>query len=161
MGVYGTSETAASTNVNFNFELALQSARDLYQLSGKVETCASQRAAAANIARPEWQGEKRSQFDTKIGVEGQDASTVSSELVALANKFAESWSQARGQQDRINQARYTQYQENHESWGDKEIRNPLFGDQNWGGPPPNPPVPGPPGYAPTRAPIHPEFENRH
>ena len=160
MGVYGSNDVANKANVNFNYGLALQAARDLYQLSHAVTVCASGRAAAANVARPDWEGGKRDEFESKLKVEAQDASTASSELVALANQFAKSWAEARGEQDRINQARYTQDKLNHRSWAEKEWQDNIAGDPNYGGPPSDPPVPSAPDFSPTRAPIHAEYENK-
>ena len=157
-GVYGSNDTANSANVNFDFNLALQAARDLYALSKVVTSTEQTRAGAATQARPEWSGHNRDVFDQKMAGEGSDSSAASNALVALANLFARSWAEARGEQDRINTARYVQYQQDHESWADKHIKDPILGETDYGGPPPDPPVPSPPDYAPTRQPLHPEYQ---
>jgi len=157
-GVYGSNDTANTANVNFAFDLALQAARDLYALSQVVTSTGQTRAGAATKARPEWSGHNRDVFDQKMSREGSDASAVSQALVTLANRFAASWAHARGEQDRINTARYVQNQQDHESWADKHIKDPILGETDYGAPPSDPSVPTPPDYSPTRAPMHPEFQ---
>ncbi len=159
MGVYGSNETASSANVNFAFALALQAARDLYTLHSAVDACQSARGTAAGKARPDWSGNNRDLFEGKLRTEGSDGSAVSGGLVALANRFATSWAQARGEQDRINTARYVQHQQDSENWAQKGVDS-IIGQPDSGAPPTDPPVPSPPDYQPTRAPMHPEFENR-
>lgn len=157
-GVYNSNDTANSANVNFDFGLALQAARDLYALSGKVTACQSARASAATSARPDWSGPKRDSFDTKMSTEAQNSSGVSEGLVTLANAFAKAWSEARGEQDRINMARYVQHQQDSENWAESAWDS-VAGQHDYGAPPQNPPVPtAANGFAPTRKPVHPEYE---
>jgi hypothetical protein len=91
--------------------------------------------------------------------EGTDASTISGGLVTLANLFATKWAEARGEQDRINFARYVQHEKDDDGWGENAVEF-FSGEDDYGEPPGNPPVPSAPDYAETREPIHPEFENR-
>jgi hypothetical protein len=150
--------SASSTNVNFAFALALQAARDLYALSGEVNTKHDSRATEATTATDSWEGGHRSTFDTKMSTEDTDADTVRSALVTLANRFASEWAAARGEQDRINHARYVQHEKDNDSWG--ENAGEFFvGEDDYGAPPEDPRVPEAPDYAVTREPIHPEFEN--
>jgi hypothetical protein len=93
-----------------------------------------------------------------MSTEGTDADTIRSALVTLANRFASEWAAARGEQDRINHARYVQHEKDNDSWG--ENAGEFFvGEDDYGGPPEDPRVPEAPDYAVTREPIHPEFEN--
>lgn len=150
--------SASSANVNFAYTEALQAARDLYSLSGIVKDKQDARATEATKAVDSWVGGHRTTFDGKMATEGTDADTVSSALVTLANRFARSWSEARGEQDRINHARYVQHEKDEDSWGEN-AGEWIVGEDDYGAPPQNPPVPQPPDYDVTRDPIHPEFEH--
>jgi len=152
---YGT-QTASSANVNFKFDLALEAARDLHSLSRRVTSAQQGRADAARQARPDWEGPKRDSFDTKVTNEATSATNVSEGLVTLANSFASKWAQARGEQDRINFARYVDSEINDDSWGENVVEH-FSGEDDYGEPPGDPPVPSAPGYAATRSPMHPEF----
>jgi hypothetical protein len=151
--------SANSANVNFAFDLALQAARDLHTLSGVVTSKHSARSTEAGKATDDWEGGHRDTFDSKMSTEGTDASTISSALVSLANLFASKWAEARGEQDRINFARYVQHEKDDDGWGENVVEF-FSGEDDYGEPPANPPVPSAPDYSPTRAPIHPEYENR-
>ncbi len=152
---YG-STTAASADVKFNFELALRAARDLHALSRRVTSGQQARADAAGLARPDWEGPKRDSFDTKVRNEDTTATNVAEGLVALANAFASQWAKARGEQDRINFARYVDKEVNDDSWGENAVEY-FSGEDDYGSPPGDPPVPSAPGYAATRQPMYPEF----
>ena len=76
----------------------------------------------------------------------------------MANLFATKWAEARGEQDRINFARWVQAEKDNDGWLENTVD--FFYEEDHGEPPGNPPVPSAPGYWPTRDPIHPEFENR-
>lgn len=150
--------SASSANVNFAYTAALQAARDLHSLSGIVKDKQDARATEATKAVDSWVGGHRTTFDSKMSTEGTDADNVSSALVALANRFATSWSEARGEQDRINHARYVQHEKDEDSWTE-DAGEWFVGEDDYGAPPENPPVPEPPHYGVTRDPIHPEFEH--
>jgi hypothetical protein len=150
--------SASSSNVNFDFDGALEAARDLYSLSGVVRTKHGARADEGEGAKDGWEGGYRSDFDSKLSNEGTDVDTIAGALVSLANLFASEWANARGEQDRINFARYVQNERDND--GGWENAGEFFaGENDLGAPPDNPPVPDAPDYAPTREPIHPEFEN--
>jgi hypothetical protein len=150
--------SASSANVNFAFGQALQAARDLYALSGVVRSKHSLRADEASTAGDGWEGGRRTDFDGRMRTEGSDVDTIAGALVTLADRFATEWANARGEQDRINHARYVQDERDNDGW--LENAGEFFGGENdLGAPPDNPPVPEPPDYAPTRDPVHPEFEH--
>ena len=153
MGGYG----ASGSNVNFAFDLALQAASDLYELSGVVNTKHSARAGEATLAVDGWEGGHRDTFDGKLSTENSDAEAIRAALVTLAGKFASEWAAARGEQDRINQARWVQKQKDDDNWA-TDAAEWVVGEDDYGPPPDDPPVPQPPEYAATRGPIHPEFE---
>ena len=149
--------TASSANVSFAFDQALQAARDLYTLSGVVTSKHDARVTEAGLCVDGWEGGKRTEFDQKLSTEDDDVDTISTALVALANRFASEWADARGEQDRINFARYVQDERDNDGWG--ENLGEFFGGENdLGSPPENPPVPVSPDYQPTREPLYPEFE---
>jgi hypothetical protein len=149
--------SASTRNVNFAFDQALEAARDLYTLSGVVTSKHEARATEAGLCVDGWEGGKRTDFDTKMSTEGTDVSTISGSLVTLANRFASEWAAARGEQDRINFARYVENERDNDGWLEDGAEF-FAGENDLGAPPDNPPVPASPDYAPTREPIHPEFE---
>ena len=149
--------SASTANVDFAFDRALEAARDLYALSGVVTAKHESRATEAGLCVDGWEGGHRQDFDTRMSTEGTDVSTISGALVTLANRFAAEWAAARGEQDRINFARYVQNERDDDGWGEN-FGEFFAGENDLGSPPDNPAVPVSPDYAPTRAPIHPEFE---
>jgi len=149
--------TASSTNVNFSFGEALQAARDLYALSGVVTAKHEARATESGLCVDGWEGGKRTDFDTRMSTEDTDVATISGALVALANRFASEWADARGEQDRINFARYVEDERDSDGWLEDGAEF-FSGENDLGAPPDNPPVPVSPDYEPTREPIHAEFE---
>jgi hypothetical protein len=149
--------TASSTNVSFAFDTALEAARDLYSLSGVVRSKHTARAEEAELAKDGWEGGKRTDFDTKLTTEGSDVDTIAGALVSLADLFASEWASARGEQDRINFARYVANERDDDGWGENLVEG-FAGENDLGAPPDNPPVPAAPDYAATREPIHPEYE---
>lgn len=150
--------SANSSNVDFAFDEALQCARDLYSLSGVVTTKHEARVTESTLCVDGWEGGYRTDFDSKMTTENTDVGTISEALVTLANLFASKWAEARGEQDRINFARYVEDERDSDGWGENTVE--FFGGENdLGAPPENPPVPVSPDYEPTRDPIHPEFEN--
>jgi hypothetical protein len=154
-GPYGTAG-ANSANVPFPFETGLQAARDLWQLADEVISTKGKLATKETAALVDWAGPKRHRFTAMRDEDGTAASTAATGLRELARSFATAWSQARGQQDRINFARYVQ----HETDSDSTLENVgefFTGEDDYGDPPENPPVPSAPGFHATRQPIHPEF----
>ncbi len=151
---------ASQENVNFNFTLALQVARDLHTLSGAVNSKHQARADLRTDCETDWKGPHQQTFTSKNGVEDSDASTMKTELVDLANKFAAAWAEARGEQDRINFARYVQHEEDSESGLENFWEDNIGGDDNYGDPPGNPATPEGPEYEATRDPQYAEFEHR-
>lgn len=158
MAAYGPA-SANSQNVNFAFDLALATARDLWSLAQDVRSLQFQRVGAAVGARTDWSGPKRDDFDAKMTQEGTDATTVADSLIALACTFAQAWAEARGQQDRINFARYVQHEIEDDNWAEDTVEH-FTGENDYGPPPENPEPPEGPDFDPTRQPIHPEYENR-
>lgn len=153
-GPYGTAG-ANDANVPFPFETGLQAARDLWDLADEVISAKGRLDTKETAAKVDWTGPKRNRFTGMRDEDGTAASTTAAALRELARSFATAWSQARGQQDRINHARYVQAET--EDDGTLENIGEFFvGEDDYGPPPENPPVPQPPGFRATRDPIHPE-----
>jgi hypothetical protein len=150
--------SASSENVVFAYDEALQAARDLTSLGSVVTAKQEARATEAGLAVDGWEGGHRDAFDTRMTPEGSDAATVADGLAALAGLFASRWAEARGEQDRINFARYVQHEKDEDSWGEN-AGEWVVGEDDYGAPPEDPPVPEGPEFAVTRDPIHPEFEH--
>lgn len=151
--------SASSQNVNFAFDLALQAARSLYELAGVLDDKHDARIVEATKAKDGWEGGHRTTFDAKLGAEDTDVETLRFALVTLAEKFAAEWTDAWGEQDRINFARYVQHEKDNDSWVEDGTEL-VVGEDDYGEPPANPPMPTVPDYNPTRAPKYVEFENR-
>ena len=155
--VYG--EAAASdANVRFPFDLALPAARDLWTLAESVRTSKTD-LTDAQATVESWKGPHRDVFDTKVTTYGSSAESVASALEALAEGIAAAWAAARGQQNRINRARYVEHEKQNEGahgWG---IVEAFAGEVDYGPPPDNPSVPPSPGFAETGDPVrlHPEW----
>ena len=151
------SYTASDTNVDFAFGLALEAAADLWALAGEVRAKQGDRIDASDRCVVDWRGPHRDRYDRFLRTEQADAETVAAGLEDLARALAEAWSRARGEQDRINHARYVEQEKSEDSW--VENTGEFFvGEDDYGAPPEDPPVPDPPDFAPTRQPIYPEFE---
>jgi hypothetical protein len=148
---------ASSANVRFAYETALAAARDLWALAGQVREHQSHRATAAQTARRVWVGPKHDQFEDKMRREGTDTTAVAEGLESTAKAIAGSWAAARGQQDRINFARWVDKQIDDDGWLEN-VGEWFAGEDDYGPPPENPDAPRPPSFEPTRSPIHPEFE---
>ena len=151
------SYTASGTNVDFAFGLALEAAADLWALAGEVRAKQGDRIDLSSRCIVDWRGPHRDHFDRLMRTEETDADTVADALIALANEIALAWSRARGEQDRINHARWVEHEKSQDSWAE-DAGEFFTGEDDYGAPPEDPPVPTGPDFAPTRAPIHPEFE---
>lgn len=155
--VYG--EAAASdANVTFPFDLALPAARDLWKLAESVRDSKAD-LAAAQATVESWKGPHRDVFDSKVTTYGSSAESVAAALEALAEGIAAAWAAARGQQNRINKARYVEHEKQNEGvrgWG---IVEAFAGEVDYGPPPDNPSVPSSPGFPETGDPVrlHPEW----
>jgi len=150
--------SADMPNVDFEYSLALAAASDLSQLGGLVNDKAYAWHTEAVKAQDGWVGGHSDHFNANLGTAGTDAETITTHLGHLASLFAEQWANARGEQDRINHARWAQAQEDDDGWIENNVVEIVY-DEDPGEPPPNPEPPEPPDYAPTRDPIHPEYEN--
>ena len=136
--VYG--EAAASdANVVFPFDLALPAARDLWALAESVRT-----SKADLDDRPGDGRVVEGSAPRRLRLQGDDLRLVGRErgaaaLEALAEGIAAAWAAARGQQNRINKARWVEHEKQNEGargWG---IVEAFAGEVDYG-PPPGQPV---------------------
>ena len=159
MAAYGGIE-ANQANVDFPFTLALSAASQLHELAQAINDKHGDRSDEATTAERDWTGPKHDHFRTLMTTENTDASTLASELRTLSTSFCEQWARCRGEQDRINWARWVDSEISYDGYGENVVEG-FTGEDDYGDPPANPSSPGPDnGFAPTRSPIHPEFENR-
>lgn len=150
--------TANTRNVDFAFDTALRAARDLHALANVVDGKQDARATEGTLAQDGWEGGHVETFRTRMSAEGRDAGTVKGALVTLAKRFASEWAAARGEQDRINFARYVQEQKEGDSWVEDGAEL-IVGEDDYGEPPADPPIPTyEHGYQPTREPMYDEYE---
>ena len=154
-GPYGTAG-ASDTNVPFPFDTGLQAARDMWTLADEVGTARGNLASRESDAVVEFTGPKLTEF---TGMRDEDASAAAATAAALremALSFATAWSQARGQQDRINHARYVEAETSDDGVLENVVEH-FGGEDDYGPPPENPAVPSGPGFRATREPIKPEY----
>jgi hypothetical protein len=158
--------SASSANVWFAFDTALTAADSLWQLASAIDSKQEAWSGAAP-GESEWEGPHGDHFRANKTANESDAETVAGGLRATANLLASKWAEARGEQDRINFARWVEAQQKaHEedSWFGESIVDAVgdfFHKEDYGRPPEDPPVPtAEDGFAATRSPVHPEYENR-
>jgi hypothetical protein len=149
---------ASSANVKFAYETALAAARDLWALAKQVRDHQGQRATATTTANRVWEGPKHDLFVEKMGQEGRDATAMAEGIEDTARAIARSWAAARGQQDRINKARWVDKQIDDDGWLEN-VGEWFSGEDDYGPPPENPGPPSPPSFQPTRSPMYPELEH--
>jgi hypothetical protein len=107
----------------------------------------------ARIAQMDWTGHHAQTFEQHLRASHTDAERLSAALRALTEGYASSWAKARGEQDRVNFARHVERERANRSFWD-EVGDFFFGEDDYGDPPSNPPVPTAPDFAPTRAPMY-------
>lgn len=154
---FGGEARASDRNVLFPYDAALEAARALWHLSIDVESHIDDLGYFAAPATEAWLGPKRYEFDWLLEARWTTAHNVRESLQSTARELARAWSEARGQQDRINLARWAEHELESENLLEKG-RDFFFGQpkhETWID---NPPHPSEPTFYETRQPIHPEFE---
>lgn len=152
--VYGGEAFPSDADIPFPFDLAGPAAAGLWSLAQDVEAAKQALLTAQETASTDWLGPHKRTFDTKCSSFVTSADNVKAALEGLATGLAAAWAAARGQQDRICQARAFAYRESQES-GWNKFGDSLFGDEE-ANQPGNPDTPGPDGFGPTRDPMHDE-----
>ncbi|MGY6500708.1 MAG: hypothetical protein ACXIVQ_07460 [Acidimicrobiales bacterium] len=156
MTQYGTSGLVASAN--FPFELCLSAARDLWALIDDTQENERRIAASHSDTLVDFTGPKLREFVTRRDQDATAAGSVITNLEATARSLAEQWAGQRGNQDRINHAAWVAEQRSNEGWLERGTNWLLSRETDYGAPPEDPPVPQPPRFEATRAPIHGRFE---
>lgn len=156
VGTYGNA-TANSANVVYPFGSFHDAASAAHQVSTKLSEFSAALAAQATAAAVGWTGPLSEVFAAKADVLQRSCANQSSAATSLASGIASAWSAARGQQDRINFARYVQSEIEDDNLLENFVEY-FGGEDDYGPPPANPEVPGAHnGYAPTRRPMYPNF----
>lgn len=155
MGAYGTSGSAP--NETFPFELGLAAARDLWSMADEVQAADGRISSAKERAIIDFLGPKLSVFLDRRSVDATTAQQAFETLRGTADQIAAAWARARGNQDRINHARWVAAQKADDNILERGFQA-LFGETDYGPEPDDPPPPSGPRFEPTRAPIHPEYE---
>ena len=152
--VYGGEASPSDADIPFPFDLAGPAAAGLWSLAKDVEAAKQALLTAQDEAVVDWRGPHKRTFDAKCSALVTSANNVKGALEDLATGLAAAWAAARGQQDRICQARAFAHRESQES-GLNKFGDSLFGDEE-ANQPDNPGTPGPDGFGPTRCPMHDE-----
>lgn len=155
--VYG--EAAANdTNVAFPISSALAAARAAYRLADAVsESRTTMNTLNTNhLADDDFKGPHADVSDTKVSAYRTSATNMAAGLRAFAGQIAQGWAAARGQQDRINFARYCEDESTNDGWAENAWEG-VAGEDDYGAPPENPDVPSAPNFTATREAQYSEF----
>lgn len=98
----------------------------------------------------------RTVFDDRGRYDRAAGANVAGNLRALAERIASDWAKARGQQDRINKARWVEHQRADDNFLEKGWHW-FAGETDYGPPPANPETPGAPAFGATRGPLYSDF----
>lgn len=167
--VYGEA-SANDSNVQFPFDQMSPAAHDLWKMSDEIQKAAKQLSDAVETVTVDWTGPEFRTFTTKTGNFATSATRVVTALDHLSRELADAWAKARGQQDRINTARWAEQEiarleadrassDNPLEWiGDRagEVKDWFVGSKEFPMPD-NPAIPGSPAFRPTRDPIRPSY----
>ena len=154
---YGTA-SANSANVVYPFGSALPAARAVNLFGQNIASCSTATGTATENVLANWIGP----FRDKLAIDADNFRTPSATNMAtathyLANEIARSWAAARGQQDRINRARYVEWDIAQDNLAENAWEF-FAGETDYGPPPSDPSTPVPDGYAETRSPMHANFQ---
>lgn len=155
--VYG--EAAANdVDVAFPLSSALGAARAAYRLADAVAASRSTMNTldSQHLSDADFKGPHADVSDSKVEAYRTSATNMASGLRTFAEQIAQGWAAARGQQDRINFARYCENESSNDGWAENAWES-VAGEDDYGAPPENPPVPSAPNFAATRDPKYPEF----
>jgi hypothetical protein len=157
MTVYGEG-AADDANVPFPYELSKSGAAAIWRLADAVGAARSSMIDGHGAATVDWEGPEKADFDAKVSSFVESCNSCEAALRHLADGIGAAWAAARGQQDRINTARWFQHEEQNQSI--LEDIGDFFSQDKAPDPPRNPSAATAPDFSPTREPVHPEFENR-
>ena len=160
--VYGEAG-ANDVDVAFPISSALRVAAAAYRLADAVS---SSRATlntldSTHLSDVDFKGPHADVSEGKVEAYRTSATNMATGLRAFAGQIAEGWAAARGQQDRINFARYCEDESSNDGWGENAWES-VAGEDDYGPPPENPAVPSAPGFSATREPQYPgSARDRH
>jgi hypothetical protein len=152
-------EAAANdVDVAFPISSALGAARAAYRLADAV---ASSRGTmntlnTTHLSDADFKGPHADVSDSKVEAYRTSSTNMATGLRTFAEQIAQGWAAARGQQDRINFARYCEDESSNDGWGENAYES-FAGEDDYGAPPENPPVPTAPNFSETRDAQYPEF----
>ncbi len=129
---------AIGEDVQFNWAAAGELAAELRSTAGVLEYQVGERRRIAVGAREQWEGVFAGQFDGRVGICTGDAQRFAAAMCQAAAKLEELARLARQEQQRREQARAWVEQQESEGWLERNILDPLFGEDDL--PPPPPPV---------------------
>jgi hypothetical protein len=155
--VYG--EAAASdVDVPFPIDSALAAARAAYRLADAVAESRSTMNTlnATHLSDADFKGPHADVSDGKVEAYRISSANMASGLRTFADQIAVGWAAARGQQDRINFARYCEDESSNDGWGENAVES-FAGEDDYGPPPENPSTPSAPNFSATRDAQYPEF----
>lgn len=142
MSIYGAAH-AGSPNLQYGYHEALELCRRLWALADRLEATIHGIAGAHGDATVDFLGPVRRSFDAVVQAEIDRMATAAAHARNTAMLLAAQWSQARGQQNRINFARWVEAQKADDNWFERNIWQKVAGETDYGPPPGNPAVPGP------------------
>lgn len=155
--VYG--EAAASdVDVAFPLDSALAAARAAWRLADAVSESRSTMNTldSTHLTDADFKGPHRDVSDGKVSAYRTSSLNMAGGLRTFAGQIAQGWAAARGQQDRINFARYVEHEIQDDAWYE-DAAEWVVGEDDYGAPPENPDVPTAPNYAATRDPMYTEY----
>jgi hypothetical protein len=155
--VYG--EAAANdVDVAFPIDSALGAARAAYRLADAVAESRSTMNTlnGDHLSDADFKGPHADVSDSKVEAYRTSSTNMASGLRTFASQIAQGWAAARGQQDRINFARYCEDESSNDGWGENAWEG-LAGEDDYGAPPENPSTPSAPNFSATREPQYSEF----
>jgi hypothetical protein len=167
-GVYQEARPDPNTpDLRFPFDLALEAARSLWKLADRIDGFGAEGSTAAREALVQWRGPLRGDFEARRENFANSAATVAGNMRDTATEIAKQWSLARGQQNRINFARYVAARVEEDRRRDQGFQindiwdNPLTerwkGARDYGSPPSNPDAPSGPGFMTGSCRVHPDY----
>ena len=155
--VYGEAG-ANDVDVAFPISSALGAAAAAYRLADAVAASrtSTNTLDSTHLTDNDFKGPHADVSDGKVEAYRTSAGNMASGLRTFATQIAQGWAAARGQQDRINFARYCEDESSNDGWGENAVEF-VAGEDDYGPPPENPAVPSAPSFGATREPQYPSF----
>ncbi|WP_101831017.1 hypothetical protein [Frankia canadensis] len=133
----------------FDFDGALEVARQLWGLAENVDTFRGKRDAAATTALRHWQGRYATEFRGSVTAEQGSDTSLSAAMRADARNLATLWSQAMTEEARVRYADHVTEKKQHRSFFHR-VEDTILGSHEDYGPEPGPfAVPQPPTFTAT------------